>query len=99
MPFDSGNISFNVYKVLEDIPEDHLEMIRNWFSYWNNHREILLDGDFIPSNPGANYPILTAVKDDIQISTLFENMAVAMKLPKPVIPREMIAGSRRDTLQ
>ncbi|MCH2204452.1 MAG: recombination-associated protein RdgC [Lentisphaerales bacterium] len=25
MPFDSGNISFNVYKVLEDIPEDHLE--------------------------------------------------------------------------
>ncbi|MCM8535374.1 MAG: recombination-associated protein RdgC [Lentisphaeraceae bacterium] len=25
MPFDSGNISFNVYKVLEDLPEDHLE--------------------------------------------------------------------------
>jgi hypothetical protein len=25
MPFDSGNISFNVYRVLEDLPENHLE--------------------------------------------------------------------------
>lgn len=73
------NILYSVPQLsvrLEEIPKDHLEMIRFWFSYWNDHREILLDGDFIPSNPGANYPILSAIKDDHQITTIYENMVV-----------------------
>lgn len=73
------NILYSVPQLsvkLADIPDDHLNMIRFWFKYWNNNRHVLIDGEFIPSNPGANYPSLTAVSDKKQITTLFEDVLV-----------------------
>ncbi len=73
------NILYSVPQLsvrLEEIPEAHLSMIRYWFDYWNKHRSILLDGDFTPSNPVANYPILTAVADAHQITTVYEDLIV-----------------------
>ncbi len=76
------NILYSVPQLsvrLAEIPEKHLDMIRNWFDYWNSNQHILLDGEFIPSNPCANYPQLTAIKDKHQISTLFDDMVVEVK--------------------
>ena len=73
------NILYSVPQLsvkLEEIPEAHLNMIRYWFDYWNKNSHILLDGDFIPSNPVANYPILTAVNEGHQITTLYEDVIV-----------------------
>ncbi len=73
------NILYSVPQLsvkLEEIPETHLNMIRYWFDYWNKNRHILLDGDFIPSNPVANYPILTAVNEGHQITTVYEDIIV-----------------------
>ncbi len=61
---------------LAEIPEDHLTMIRYWFDFWNKNKAVLLDGDFIPSSPGANYPILTAVAARHQITTVYEDVVV-----------------------
>lgn len=75
------NILYSVPQLsvkLEKIPQKHVRMIQFWFKYWREHRHILLDGKFIPSNPGANYPMLTAVKDQHQITTIYENMVVAL---------------------
>jgi alpha-galactosidase len=79
------NILYSVPQLsvrLEEIPERHLNMIKNWFSYWNTNRGILLDGEFIPGNPTANYPILTAFDDSKQITTLFENLVVKIENDK-----------------
>jgi len=76
------NILYSVPQLsvrLEEIPDQHLKMIENWFDYWNENRDILLDGKFIPGNPVANYPILTAFDDSKQISTLFENEVVSIE--------------------
>ncbi len=73
------NILYSVPQLsvkLADIPKDHLEMIKYWFTYWNDHKKILIDGKFIPSNPGSNYPILTAINNNHQITTLYEDMVV-----------------------
>lgn len=73
------NILYSVPQLsvrLEEIPETHLSMIRYWFDYWNKHRNILLDGEFMPSNPVSNYPILTAIADCQQITTVYEDMIV-----------------------
>ncbi|MEL6538987.1 MAG: glycoside hydrolase family 36 protein, partial [Bacteroidota bacterium] len=69
------NILYSVPQLsvrLAEIPEAHLRMIRFWFQYWNKNRAVLLDGHFLPSNPGANYPQLTALADGHQITTLYE---------------------------
>ena len=76
------NILYSVPQLsvkLAEVPEEHIEMIRYWFGYWNEHRDVLLDGSFIPSNPGANYPILTATKNNHQISTMFEDQWVKVE--------------------
>lgn len=73
------NILYSVPQLsvrLEEMPEDHLNMIRYWFAYWNENRDILLDGEFIPSNPGANYPQLTAFAEGQQITTVYEEVLV-----------------------
>ena len=74
------NILFSVPQLsvrLEEIPKAHLEMIKYWFAYWNENRNVLLDGEFIPSNPVANYPMLTAMNDGHQITAVYEDMIVS----------------------
>ena len=73
------NILYSVPQLsvrLEEIPERHLNMIRFWFQYWNDNREVLLDGAFLPSDPGSNYPILTARNEEKQITTVFTDMLI-----------------------
>lgn len=73
------NILYSVPQLsvkLGEVPDKHLDMIRFWFSYWNDHKNILIDGKFIPSNPGANYPILTAINDYHQITTTYEDIVI-----------------------
>lgn len=73
------NILYSVPQLsvrLAEIPEDHLDMIRHWFGYWNRNKLVLMDGDFIPSDPVGNYPYLTAVADAKQITTLYEDVVV-----------------------
>ena len=75
------NILYSVPQLsvrLEEIPEDHLNMIRYWFAYWNTNKHILMDGKFIPSNPTTNYPWLSAFNDEKQITTLYDDVVVAL---------------------
>jgi alpha-galactosidase len=75
------NILYSVPQLsvrLAEIPDEHLEMIRHWFNYWNANRQVLIDGEFIPSNPGANYPCLTAVNDKHQITTVYEDIVISV---------------------
>lgn len=75
------NILYSVPQLsvkLNEVPEEHLTMIRHWFSYWNENREVLLDGDFIPSNPASNYPHLTSIKNGVQITTLYVDTPVSL---------------------
>lgn len=74
------NILYSVPQLsvkLAEIPEPHLKMIRYWFDYWNTHRSVLLDGSFMPSNPGSNYPFLTAAKNGHQITTVYEDVVIS----------------------
>jgi len=71
------NILYSVPQLsvkLAEIPDDHLEMIRFWFGFWNDHRDVLIDGVFIPSDPVANYPVLTGRKGRTQITTLYQDV-------------------------
>lgn len=72
------NILFSVPQIsvrLDEISPVHRAMVRHWLGYWNDNREILLDGKFLPGNPGANYPSLSAVSEAKQITALYETQA------------------------
>jgi len=75
------NILFSVPQVsvrLEDIPEDHLEMIRFYTGYWTDNRDILLDGMLEARNPLANYPLVRAWDGHKQIAAMYADLVLPL---------------------
>lgn len=75
------NILFSVPQLsvrLDQIPDDHLEMVKFWIEYWRENRDVLLDGEFIPVNPGSVYPKILAKSGTKTIVALFDDMYVSL---------------------
>ena len=49
--------------LLDKIPEAHRKMLKFWLTYWNENREILLDGDFSAKEPEHLYTQVKATKN------------------------------------
>ena len=49
--------------LLDRIPESHQNILRFWMTYWNENRDILLDGDFSADEPEHLYTQVKAVKN------------------------------------
>ena len=57
-------------------PESHLAMIKFYNQLWIDLAAIVLDGEFIPKNPIAHYPLLQAKKDNKTVIGVYENAVV-----------------------
>jgi alpha-galactosidase len=75
------NILFSVPQLsvrLTEVPEDHLRMVGFWTRFWRTHRETLLDGEFVPVNPGAAYPVIKAYRDGTAVVGVYGDMVVSL---------------------
>jgi alpha-galactosidase len=57
------NVMFSVPQLsvkLHEYPSEHIEMLRFWLTFWINHQDVLLDGDFEAHSPHLNFPLLVA---------------------------------------
>lgn len=55
------NIMFAVPQIsvrLNEIPQEHKDMIAFWMQYWNENQEVLMNGDFVAHKPDELYPLL-----------------------------------------
>ncbi len=76
------NILFSVPQLsvkLNEIPAEHKEMVKFWIGYWNENREVLLGGDFVPVNPSANYPMIMSSTPEKTIVGLYNDMVIPLK--------------------
>jgi alpha-galactosidase len=75
------NILFSVPQLsvrLDSIPDQHLEMVKFWINYWRENRDVLLDGEFIPVNPGAVYPMILARTKNKIIAALYNDVYISL---------------------
>jgi len=75
------NILFSVPQLsvrLTQMPEDHLRLVGFWTNFWRTHRETLLDGEFIPVNPGAVYPVIKTHRDGEVVIGVYNDMVVTL---------------------
>ena len=75
------NILYSVPQMsvkLGGVPLSHQNMIRFYTKYWNDNRDILLDGEFKAKSPLTNYTKLSAKKDGKKIVTLYDDIWVNM---------------------
>jgi len=64
---------------LDKVPELHVKMAGFWMDYWRKNRSILLDGVFMPHNPGALYPLIITQKGDKTIAALYGDRVLSLK--------------------
>lgn len=74
------NIIFGVPQIsvrLADLSPRHREMLRFWMGYWMENRATLLDGEFQPSAPGQNYPLVIARTKGKLIAAVYQDLFVS----------------------
>ncbi|MCD4736468.1 MAG: alpha-galactosidase, partial [Bacteroidales bacterium] len=75
------NIIFSVPQLsvkLDSVPDDHLKMSHFWMNYWKENRHVLLDGDFVPVNPGGLYPVIRSSTENKEIIALYDDHIVTL---------------------
>ncbi len=76
------NILFGVPQLsvmLKDIPDSHVEMVKFYTEYWNANANVLMNGNFIPSKPLANYPTQRVSKDSHTIIGVYEELVTTLE--------------------
>ncbi|MEO1515444.1 MAG: glycoside hydrolase family 36 protein [Bacteroidota bacterium] len=63
---------------LKEVSEQHRHMIQHYTRYWLSREEVLLDGDFVPFSPLANYPLLRAQKGGVCVWGVYEDVVVSV---------------------
>lgn len=80
------NVLFSVPQVsvlLDDLPQEHTEMLSFWLSFWREHRDVLLDGTLAPLHPESLYPVVLATTDTKQVAAVYGNAVVPHGGPVP----------------
>jgi alpha-galactosidase len=49
--------------LLDKLPDDHKKMLKFYLGFWNQNREVLLDGNFSAENPESLYSLVKSEKD------------------------------------
>jgi len=76
------NIMFSVPQIsvrLNEIPQQHKDMIAFWMHYWNENQEVLMKGDFIAHKPDELYPLLQTENDQKTIFGLYGDEIIETK--------------------
>jgi alpha-galactosidase len=56
---------------LDQIPDEHVAMIRFYLQFWRTHRDVLLDGWLQPHRPEYLYPLVEAVAEDKRVIAFY----------------------------
>lgn len=81
------NILFSVpqYSLkLDDITEEQIKMSKFFFDLWNEHKDVLLFGDFCGIDPHHNYPIMSSSNETENFASIHTNMIHEVKTVKNI---------------
>jgi len=76
------NIMFSVPQIsvrLNEIPQQHKDMIAFWMQYWNENQEILMKGGFMAHKPDELYPLLQTENEQKTIFGLYGDEIIETK--------------------
>ena len=75
-----SNVLFGVPQVsvrANDLKEDHVKMLKFYLSFWNNHKDILLDGKLIAHNPESMYSLVYSELDGKAVFGLYTDNIIS----------------------
>ena len=93
------NIIFSVPQIsvrLNEVPQEHKDMIAFWMDYCKQNQEVLLQGDFIPQMPDHLYPMISSIGKEKAITAVYDDSYVETKYFKD-LPAFDIINARNKT--
>ena len=70
---------------LADISKEHSKLLRNYLSFWNAHRETILDGKLEADNPEAANSLVRAIKDGETVAVAYTKPVIEIKTEKAFV--------------
>lgn len=71
-----------VSKVLRDIPENHLSMLRFWLAFERNNYKLLQESQLIPYEPHHLYPVIKACDETEEILAVYADNKIVQIDPQ-----------------
>ncbi len=95
------NVLFSVPQIsvkLDEIPAEQQKMLGFWLQYWRENRAVLLDGQFKPADPILNYPQITALGSDKQITAIYEPGSIVTLQHTAATAIDLVNASAADAI-
>ena len=92
------NIIFSVPQLsvlLDGITDQHRAMVTYWTGWWNEHRDVLLDGLLEPRQPALLYPVVVASTADKRIVAVYSDVIAEVGSAAPA-QLWVVNGTRRE---
>lgn len=83
-----ANVLFGVPQIsvrLEQLSDDHREMLRHYLRFWRDYRDVLIDGTLIPIEPAANYSLVSAYKDGRAVHAAYSHNHIKVETAEAVL--------------
>ena len=69
------NVIFSVPQIsirFAELPAEHKKMLSFWLDWAVNHRDVLLEGKFMPYHPELNYPVISASNEQKKVTAIYQ---------------------------
>ncbi len=76
------NVIYSVPQIsvlVNDLPKNHREMLKFYLRFWNENKNVLLDGKLTAENPECEYSVARATLGDTEIITPYTNSLVEIQ--------------------
>jgi len=77
-----ASVIFSVPQIsmlIKDLPEEHIEMLRFYISFWKEYRYVLINGKITAQNPECDYSQASATLDNTSVVAIYTNNVVDAK--------------------
>lgn len=63
----------------DNITSDHKRLLKNFLSFWRNHRDTIMNGKLTASGIDANYTVAKCEKNGESVTVLYQNVVVCVE--------------------
>jgi alpha-galactosidase len=72
--------------ILDEIPKDHVDMIKHYLTFWKENRDVLIDGTIHPLQPQHAYPVIISESENKVAAAAYANGFI----PLPVLDNRQL---------
>lgn len=80
--------------LINELPQDHKKMLKFYLDFWNENRNVLLDGKLTAENPESEYSVARVTLEDNEIISPYTNSLVDILKSNTIV----VNGTSKETL-